>query len=324
MLFCMGWTIFAEKISFIQRNRNDDKMENIMRIDTVEQYNDYFGVETLHPLVTVIDGSKGKPLHFYRKLYNIYAILLKDGECGNLKYGRSLYDYQRGTMLFIAPGQVMGSEDDGLLHQPEGWVLAFHPELLRGTPLARIMKDYSYFSYHADEALHLSEQERKTVIECLENIAEELRHPVDKYSHPLIIDTIKLFLDRCIRFYDRQFITRENANSDLLARFEALLDDYYKSRLPLTEGIPTVQYCADKLCLSTNYFSDLVKKETGMSAIKHIQQKILDIAKERIFDTGKSLSRISDEMGFQYPQHFTRWFKKMEGCTPNEYRAQLH
>lgn len=110
----------------------------------------------------------------------------------------------------------------------------------------------------------------------------------------------------------------------MLARFEALLDDYYKSRLPLTEGIPTVQYCADKLCLSTNYFSDLVKKETGMSAIKHIQQKILDIAKERIFDTGKSLSRISDEMGFQYPQHFTRWFKKMEGCTPNEYRAQLH
>lgn len=298
-------------------------MEDIMKIDTVEQYNDYFGVETLHPLVTVIDGSKGKPLHFCRKLYNIYAILLKDGECGNLKYGRSLYDYQRGTMLFLAPGQVMGSEDDGLLHQPEGWVLAFHPELLHGTPLTRIMKDYSYFSYNANEALHLSEQERKTVIGCMETVAEELRHPIDKYSRSLIIDTIKLFLDRCIRFYDRQFITRENINSDLLARFEALLDNYYDSRLPMTEGIPTVQYCADKLCLSTNYFSDLIKKETGMSAIKHIQQKILDIAKERILDTSKSLSRVSDEMGFQYPQHFTRWFKKMEGCTPNEYRNGL-
>lgn len=295
-------------------------MRDIMRIDTVQQYNDYFGVETLHPLVTVIDGSKGKPLRFCKKLYNIYAVLLKDGDCGTLKYGRSLYDYQRGTMLFLAPGQVMGSDDDGQLHQPEGWVLAFHSELLRGTPLARIMKDYSYFSYNANEALHLSEQERKVVIECMENVAEELRHPIDKHSRSLILDTVKLLLDRCIRFYDRQFITRENMNSDLLARFESLLDDYYNSALPVTGGIPTVQYCADKLCLSTNYFSDLVKKETGMSAIKHIQQKVMDIAKERIINTQKSISQISDGMGFQYPQHFTRWFKKMEGCTPNDYR----
>ena len=226
-------------------------------------------------------------------------------------------------MLFAAPGQVMGAADDGNLHQPAGWALVFHPELLRGTPLARLMKDYTYFSYNANEALHLSEHERKTFTESIGRLCEELNYPIDKHSRSLIIDNLKLLLDQCVRFYDRQFITRENVNSDLLARFEALLDDYYKSRLPITEGIPTVQYCADKLCLSTNYFSDLVKKETGMSAIKHIQQKILDIAKERILDTSKSLSRISDEMGFQYPQHFTRWFKKMEGCTPNEYRMQV-
>lgn len=223
-------------------------------------------------------------------------------------------------MLFIAPGQVMGSDDDGSLHQPAGWALMFHPELLRGTSLVHIIKEYSYFSYNANEALHLSEQERKVVIECMNNVAEELRHPIDKHSRSLIIDTVKLLLDRCIRFYDRQFITRENANNDLLARFELLLNNYYNSALPASKGIPTVQYCADKLCLSTNYFSDLVKKETGMSAIKHIQQKIMDIAKERIMNTQKSISQISDEMGFQYPQHFTRWFKKMEGCTPNEYR----
>ena len=296
-------------------------MNEIMKIDTIQQYNDYFGVETLHPLVGVIEGSRGKPLYYCRKLYKVYAILLKDTTCGQLKYGQSAYDYQRGAILFIAPGQVMGSEDDGLLHQPEGWILAFHPELLRGTPLARMMKEYSYFSYNANEALHLSEQERKTVIECMEKIRTELQYPIDKHSKPLIVDNVKLLLDYCIRFYDRQFITRENANHDILTRFEGFLDDYFASDVPAEKGMPSVQYCADKLCLSANYFGDLLKKETGMSPLKHIQQKMLDAAKERVFDTKKSISEISCELGFPYPQHFSRWFKKMAGCTPNEYRT---
>ena len=272
-------------------------MGDITRIDTVQQYCDLFEVEALHPLVSVVNCYEVQPIRHSKKLYNIYAVLLKDTDCGTMNYGRSLYDYEKGSMLFIAPGQVMGSDDDGSLHQPAGWALMFHPELLRGTSLAHI--------------------------ECINNVAEELRHPIDKHSRSLIIDTMKLLLDRCIRFYDRQFITRENANNDLLARFELLLNNYYHSALPTSKGIPTVQYCADQLCLSTNYFSDLVKKETGMSAIKHIQQKIMDIAKERIMNTQKSISQISDEMGFQYPQHFTRWFKKMEGCTPNEYRNEI-
>lgn len=268
-------------------------MSDIMKIDTVQQYNDYFGVETCHPLVSIIEGSKAKPLRYGRKLYGVYAVLLKDAVCGSLKYGQSIYDYQRGTMLFIAPGQVMGSEDDGQLHQPEGWILTFHPEFLRGTPLAGIMKAYSYFSYNANEALHLSEQERRTVIECMEKIRTELQYPVDKHSKSLITDNIKLLLDYCIRFYDRQFITRENANHDILTRFENLLDDYFASGKAATEGMPSVQQCADALCLSANYFSDLVKKETGMSALKHIQQKMLDVAKERVFNTSKSISEIS-------------------------------
>ena len=295
-------------------------MSDIMKINTVQQYNDYFGVETCHPLVSVIEGSKAKPLRYGRKLYGVYAVLLKDTVCGSLKYGQSIYDYQRGTMLFIAPGQVMGSEDDGQLHQPEGWILTFHPEFLRGTPLAGIMKTYSYFSYNANEALHLSEQERRTVIECMEKIRTELQYPVDKHSKSLIADNIKLLLDYCIRFYDRQFITRENANYDILTRFENLLDDYFASGKAATEGMPSVQQCADALCLSANYFSDLVKKETGMSALKHIQQKMLEVSKERVFDPSKSISEISYELGFPYPQHFSRWFKKMAGCTPNEYR----
>lgn len=249
-------------------------MGDITRIDTVQQYCDLFEVEALHPLVSVVNCYEVQPIRHSKKLYNIYAVLLKDTDCGTMNYGRSLYDYEKGSMLFIAPGQVMGSDDDGSLHQPAGWALMFHPELLRGTSLAHIIKEYSYFSYNANEALHLSEQERKVVIECINNVAEELRHPIDKHSRSLIIDTMKLLFDRCIRFYDRQFITRENANNDLLARFELLLNNYYHSALPTSKGIPTVQYCADQLCLSTNYFSDLVKKETGMSAIKHIQQKL--------------------------------------------------
>ena len=271
-------------------------MNDIMKIDTVQQYNDYFGVETCHPLVSVIEGSKAKPLRYGRKLYGVYAVLLKDTVCGSLKYGQSIYDYQRGTMLFIAPGQVMGSEDDGQLHQPEGWILTFHPEFLRGTPLAGIMKEYSYFSYNANEALHLSEQERRTVIECMEKIRTELQYPVDKHSKPLITDNIKLLLDYCIRFYDRQFITRENANHDILTHFESLLDDYFASGKAARQGMPSVQQCADALYLSSNYFSDLVKKETGMSALKHIQQKMLDVAKERVFDSSKSISEISYEL----------------------------
>lgn len=146
-------------------------------------------------------------------------------------------------------------------------------------------------------------------------------HHVDKHSKSLIADNIKLLLDYCIRFYDRQFISRENANHDILTRFENLLDDYFASGKAAKQGMPSVQYCANTLCLSANYFSDLVKKETGMSALKHIQQKMLDVAKEWVFDTSKSIGEISYELGFPYPQHFSRWFKKMAGCTPNEYRT---
>lgn len=297
-------------------------MNEIMKIDTVQQYNDYFGIETCHPLVSVIEGKQAKPLRFCKKLYNVYTVLLKDTDCGNLKYGQSIYDYQQGAMLFLAPGQVMGSEDDGLLHQSEGWVLVFHPEFLRGTPLINTIRDYTYFLYNANEALHLSDQERRMVIECMVKIRAELQHPIDKHSKSLIMDNVKLLLDYCIRFYDRQFITRENANHDILTRFENLLDEYFSSATLTREGMPSVQYCADKLCLSANYFSDLCRKETGMSALKHIQQKMFDVAKEQVFNTSKSISEISYDLGFPYPQHFSRWFKKIAGCTPNGYRQE--
>lgn len=298
-------------------------MGEIKIMNTIQECNDYFGVETLHPLVSVVEARKAGLVHFCPKLYNVYTIVMKDIDCGTLKYGRSTYDYQQGSVLFLSPGQMMGSRDDGKLHQPKGWLLFFHPELLHGTPLAKSIKDYSYFSYQANEALHLSESERQTFIDCMGKIAEELRQPIDKHSKSLIVGNIKLLLDYCERFYDRQFTTRKTLNQDLLIRFENLLNNYFVSDA-VSSGILSVQYCADKLCLSPNYLSDLIKKETGMSALKHIQQKTLAVSKERIYDTNRSISEISYELGFPYPQHFSRWFKKMEGCTPNEYRTQIH
>ena len=297
-------------------------MNEITKLDTVQHYCDLFGIEALHPLISIVDCDKMSPIRHGRRLYNLYAVLLKDTDCGTMSYGRSLYDYEKGTVLFAAPGQVMGADDDGELHQPAGWALVFHPELLRGTPLASMMKDYTYFSYNANEALHLSEHERRTITECMEKIQAELQYPIDKHSKSLIVDNVKLLLDYCIRFYDRQFITRENANKDILTRFENLVVDYLVTNASAEKGMLSVQYCADKLCLSASYLGDLLKKETGISALKHIQQKMLDVAKERVFDTSKSISEIAYELGFQYPQHFSRWFKKMAGCTPKEYRVQ--
>ena len=187
-------------------------MREITRIDTVQQYCDLFGIEASHPLISVVNCYEMPPIKHSKRLYNVYAVLLKDTDCGLMQYGRSLYDYEKGTVLFAAPGQVMGADDDGNLHKPAGWALVFHPQLLRGTPLARLTKDYTYFSYNANEALHLSEHEQDIFIGSISRLRDELVYPIDKYSRSLIIDNVKLLLDQCIRFYDRQFITRDNVN----------------------------------------------------------------------------------------------------------------
>lgn len=295
-------------------------MSEIIKLDHISQYNELMGVETLHPLISFIDCYKIGPTRFGRKLFGFYAVIIKDMQCGDMKYGRSRYDYEQGSVVCVAPGQLMGSEDDGQLHQPEGYILMFHPDLLHGTSLARNMKNYTFFSYEVNEALHLSSQERKVVLECFGKIDAELKHPIDKYSRILIVDTIKLLLDYFMRFYDRQFITREIINKDILMKLEKLLDDYFDSDKPESLGLPSVQYCAEQFNLSPNYFSDIVKKETGTTVLKYIHLKLLDIAKSKIVDSGKSLSEIAYELGFKYPQHFSRFFKKTAGCSPNEYR----
>lgn len=293
----------------------------IEHFEHVFEYNDLLGVETLHPLVSVIDLSKARKIRHMRHTFGFYTLFLKEVKCGNLIYGRQYYDYQEGTIVAIAPGQVAGVEDNGEEFQPKGWALVFHPDLIRGTSLGRSIRSYSFFSYEANEALHLSEQERAIVIDCLHKIRTETEHAVDKHTRRLITANIELLLDYCVRFYERQFLTRSQVNSDLLIRFESLLDAYFASDRPQSEGLPSVKYFAEQLHLSANYFGDLIKKETGRTAQDHIQLKLIDVAKERIFDVRKSVSEIAYELGFKYPQHFTRLFKKLTGLTPKEYRT---
>lgn len=204
--------------------------------------------------------------------------------------------------------------------RPMSHGLVFHPDLIRGTSLGQEIKQYSFFSYSSNEALHLSEEERTIFRDCLDKIQQELTHPIDKHSKRLITRNIELLLDYCMRFYERQFVTRGKVNKDILTRFENLLDAYFQSDKPQTEGLPTVKYFADKVNLSPNYFGDLVKKETGRTAQEYIQNKLVAIAKEEILGSDKSVSEIAYQLGFQYPQHFTRIFKKSVGHTPSVYR----
>ncbi|NMH28656.1 helix-turn-helix domain-containing protein [Flavobacterium silvaticum] len=295
-------------------------MEEITRIDTVGQYCAASNNETYHPLVSLVDLSKAPKRQNSRTVYGFYTIFLKDIKCGDLKYGCNYYDYEEGTLVFVAPGQVLGVENNGEWYQPHGTALLFHPDFIRGTSLGRNIRDYNFFSYEVFEALHLSDSERKIITDCFSMIRYELERGIDKHSKTLIISHLEVFLNYCVRFYERQFITRESAHKGLLERFETLLEDYYVSDKPQTIGLPSVSHCAAELNLSANYFGDLIKKETGKTAQEYIQLKVMDVAKEKIFDTDKSVSEIAYELGYKYPQHFTRSFKSMIGFTPNEYR----
>jgi AraC family transcriptional activator of pobA len=297
-------------------------MDNEMkRFETVNDYNVFNRNTTLHPLVSVVDLSKASPRKGSRMYFGFYTILLKDVKCGDLTYGKENYDYQEGTLVFIAPGQVAGMNSSGETYQPKGYALIFHADLIHGTSLGKHIQDYNFFSYQSREALHVSEHERQLVLDCFSKIRYELERAIDKHSKRLIVSNIELFLDYCVRFYDRQFITRDKAHKGILERFEGLLNEYYRSDQPENNGLPSVAYCAGELHLSPSYFGDLIKKDTGKTAQEYIQSKVIDVAKEKIFDRSKSVNQISHELGFRYPQHFTRLFKQRVGHSPNEYRS---
>lgn len=299
-------------------------MDKILNLDSVDLYNKLYGLETLNPLVSVIDLNKAtSSVDLIRFNYGIYALYLKLEKACDIKYGRQTYDYQEGTIVCFAPGQTAETNPTTDKVQVNAHGILFHPDLLRGTSLGKNIKKYTFFSYEVNEALHLSEEERSIVMDCLKIIRMELEHGVDKHSKTLLVNHIELLLNYCMRFYERQFITRGKTNRDVLTRFENLLDEYFESTLAEQDGLPTVKYFADKLCLSSNYFGDMFKKETGKSPQEYIQEKVIELAKERISGTADTVSQITYSLGFQYPQHFCRLFKKRVGYTPSEYRAQI-
>lgn len=293
---------------------------DIKKIKSIGEYSELRGAETFHPLINILDYENLKFLEPASYNFGFYCVFLKETKCGDLRYGKETYDYQEESLVFAAPGQILTVEKYLPDVKPKGKVLIIHPDFLKGTALGNIIIDYSFFSYSSREALHLSKKERDMVLNIFKTIEEELQQNLDKHSKTLVISHLQLLLNYSIRFYDRQFITREHVNKGILEKFENQLNSYFSSDKPQNIGLPTVSYCAEELNLSANYFGDLIKKETGMTALEYIQTKVIDVAKERIFDIDMSISEIAYELGFKYPQHFTRLFKQKTGVTPLEYR----
>ena len=292
----------------------------IIKADTIEQYNRFFGFQTRHPLVDVVHFDRSENHTEHKMTFGFYALFLKKTVGCTINYGKTKYDYDDETVVCFAPGQTIGVQliEDGPV--PEADALLFHPDFLLRTPLAQKMKQYTFFSYASNEALHLSADERVIVQDYMGKIARELEHPIDRFSKPLIISNIEVLLNYCMRFYERQFVTREVLNNDVLMRFEQLLDEYWDKGIAQQQGLPTVKYFADKICLSPNYFGDLVKAETGKTPREHIHLKIAEMAKNALLAPDVSMKQVADMLGFQYPQHFVRFFKKEVGCTPKDYR----
>lgn len=296
--------------------------ENIFNLRTVSEYCNFFGVGIQHPLVTIADFSDYGAYPEGRMRASLYCIMYKELDCGVLKYGRSKYDYQAGTLLFMSPEQVIGlngrTPDSP---KSKGFVLLIHPDFMYGTPLARLIGNYSFFSYDSNEALHMSDKEKGVVLDCFKEIRKELERDIDKHTKKIVCSRIETLLDHCDRFYDRQFITREVFNHNIISRLDTFLQEYFDSDRQNNEGLPSVQTCAEAMCLSTNYFSDLVKRETGKSAQKYIQTYVVDLAKMLLSEKDRNITAVAYELGFNYPHHLTRVFKKITGMTPQEYRS---
>ncbi len=287
--------------------------------NTVQQFNDCYGFETLHPQVSVVRFDREREVTEGIYHYGLYALFLKENKGCKLSYGLTEYDFDEMTVTSFAPGQSVKVAANPEVKYPKWTALVFHPDLLARTPLGRNIDRYEFFEYTSDEALHLSVGEIEIFRGVLNMIEQELRRSIDKHSRELIVSNIELLLNYCLRFYDRQFITREEINHTVVRKFSSLLDSYLAENAE-NEGLPTVGYFADKCCYSTKYFGELVKTETGRTARDFINDRILVSAKKLLADESKSIARVSQMLGFEYPQHFVRFFKSHSGVTPSEYR----
>lgn len=293
-------------------------MAKILHVRNVADYSRWLGHADRHPLISVIDYSEVSPIRHSLNNYSVYGIFLRDDDLVALTYGCGKYDYRKGTLICVAPGQIGGKEDNGERVDIKGWAVLFHPDLLHGSALEKDIRKYSFFDYRINEALHMTGEEHDILVSLMRQMKNELENGRDDFQDSILTGYLGLILRFCSRFYQRQFMTRKLANTDVLKRFDALLRDYYENGLQMRQGIPGVQYCADKLCMSTNYFGDLIKKMTGDTARDYIRNFVVQQSKNMLA-AGKSVSQTAYDMGFDYPQHFSRMFKNSTGMTPKEY-----
>ena len=294
-------------------------MEEVF-INTIQDFNDYQGVETLHPLVSVVHVENTEHIRECVMHYGVYAIYLKENKGCKLSYGRTPYDFDEMTVTSFAPGQVVNVEPNPDVPFAKFTALVFHPDLLNRTALGTQMSRYEFFGYSSTEALHLSAQEVEVFQGVIAMIEQELHRAIDKHTRELIVSNIELLLNYCLRFYDRQFITREEINHGVVIKFLTLLDEYMNDKAKY-EGLPTVAYFADKCCLSNGYFGTLVKTETGRTAKDLINDRVLAKAKELLQSETITITEVSQRIGFEYPQHFVRFFKSLTGKTPSQWRV---
>lgn len=304
-------------------------MKEIFQINSIAEVHQFLGLsKPKHPLISIFridEKVQNLEIDNLRYSLSLYQISLK-GNCPFTisNYGRNSYDYQEGTMIFTSPNQILEFEKAYKPEDKEGWTLVFHPDLIRKSELGKKMGSFSFFSYTSNEALHLSDEEKKTVTEIAGKIEKEFRNNIDTHSQTLIISNLELLLNYCVRFYDRQFYTRTNLNQDIASDFEQLLKEYYQQNKQLELGIPSVQYCGEAMNMSPKYLSDLLRKETGQSTQDHIHIYIIEKAKNRLLNSKESASEIAYALGFEYPQYFSKIFKKKTTMSPNEYRQSLN
>lgn len=293
-------------------------MTKILKVNKTSDYSGYHGVTDLHPLITVIDFSEISPIRHSLNRYGVYGVFVQEDNDLDLTYGCGRYDYKDGSLICVAPGQIGGKEDNGERASIGGWALLFHPDLIHGTQLEKEIRHYSFFEYSVNEALHMNEKEHDIVVAIFKRIKSEISDPHDNFQNDILVGYISLLLKYCQRFYNRQFITRKLSNNDILSRFDSFLNGYFAESRQMKDGLPTVNICAEYLCLSTNYFSDLIKKMTGESAGRLIRQFIIRQIKNELA-SGLTVAEAAYKLGFEYPAHLSRMFKKETGMTPTDY-----
>ena len=296
---------------------------SIIHSKSISELHKNMGLDTpSNPLISIIDTkilSYGKDAVGNRFSSDLYCIAMKDSNCG-IDYGRNHYDFQEGVLIFTAPNQIITLTKPQKLNEVEGWMLYFHPDLIRKHPLGKLIDKMTFFNYEVNEALHLSKNEQQTLNQILSLIFSEISERIDTYSQHVLASHIELILSYSIRFYERQFITRSNNNLDVISKVEQLLRDYMNNKIQYLENPPTIKYLSDHCCLSPNYLSDLLSKETGRSALDHINDAIIEKAKSILLTTDDSISGVAYSLGFNYPHYFSRLFKQKTGKSPTEYR----